>query len=453
MSVNKTALCATISLFVTVSGTTLAGNAWAADLVDPAQTTTTSDGAPGGSVEDIWTRDKLTGDWGGLRTDLAKYGIDIDLRLSQYYQGVASGGVNTNGEYGGTMDYRINVDAHKLGLWEGLAFNIHARSRFGEDINADAGALVLPNAGMLMPAPGNYQGTDVTGLTVSQTFPFVGGLLGNITVGKLDVIDLVTGFFPRASYGQEGFMNTNALASALPWFGAVQGLSLYGVMAVTINTKYQAAESGFVAAGTEGVSTSWGSLSDSFDDGVFLAGFHRFFWDMDNKMGYFMIFVGGSTKKQASNDPNDFVDLPGQGIASTNSKAPWDIALYIYQDLWQAVGNPNRKVSLTLGGTLGPDNPQFAQWNAFGALEAFGLYESRPHDRMGVAVWWNGLSDQFTELVSPVLSLRDTWGAEVYYNFQVTPWAHVSADLQLVQNQNKGDDFAVIPGVRFVADF
>ena len=61
-------------------------------------------------AEDIWTRDKLTGDWGGLRSDLTKHGIDIDLRLSQYYQGVTSGGVDTNSEYGGTMDYRFNFD-------------------------------------------------------------------------------------------------------------------------------------------------------------------------------------------------------------------------------------------------------------------------------------------------------------------------------------------------------
>ncbi len=33
--------------------------------------------------------------------------------------------------------------------------------------------------------------------------------------------------------------------------------------------------------------------------GVWLAGFHRFFWGMDDKMGYFMVFGGGSTMEQA----------------------------------------------------------------------------------------------------------------------------------------------------------
>jgi porin len=403
-------------------------------------------------AEDIWTRDKLTGDWGGLRSGLSKHGIDIGLRLSQYGQGVASGGVDQNGEYGGTMDYRVNVDANKLFGAKGLSFNMHARTRFGQDVNADAGSFALQNAGMLMPVPGDYHGTDITGLTVSQTFPFFGGRLGAVTVGKLDVIDLVTGFFPNVGYGQEGFWNVNSMVSALPWFGAIRGLSLYGGMGITINQEYKMAQSGLIFAGTKNVSTSW-DISDSFDDGVFLAGFHRFFWKMDDKPGYFMVFVGGSTKEQVSNDPHDFILIPGQGIKNTKRKKPWDIALYVYQDFWRAEGDPNRKATFFMGATVGPDNPQFAQWNFFANVEAFGPMKSRPHDRMGVAGWWNGLSPNFKELTSPVINLRNTWGFELYYIFAINKWLHLSPDLQLIKNERAADDLAVIPGVRLVIDF
>jgi porin len=405
------------------------------------------------ALRGIWNRDKLTGDWRGLRSDLSEHGIDFGLRLSQYYQGVASGGVDRDSEYGGTMDYRVSVDAGKLFGAKGLSFNMHARTRFGEDINADAGALVLPNAGMLMPAPGDYHGTDITGLTASYTFPVFAGRLANVSAGKFDVIDLVTGFFPDIGDGQEGFWNVNAMVSAMPYFGAVQGLSLYGGMAMTIHPKWQHPESGALAVGTANVSTSWGSLSDSFGDGVYVAGFQRLFWDLDDKMGYFMVYASGSTREQASNDPHDFVEIPGQGIVSTKEKEPWNVALYVYQDFWQAQGDPKRKANFIIGGTVGPDDPQFAQWNVFANVEVFGLFASRPHDRMGVGGWWNGLSSNFKDLTSPVADLDDTWGFEMYYNLEMTPWAHLSADLQLVQNQNNGDDLAVIPGIRAVIDF
>jgi porin len=407
---------------------------------------------PEAPAETLWTRDKLTGDWGGLRTDLAARGIDIDLRLSQYYQGVASGGVNERWEYGGTMDYRLNVDAEKLFGAKGWSFNMHARTRYGQDTNSAAGALALPNAGMLMPSPGDYEGTDITGLTATYTFPLFEGHLGSVTVGQLDVIDLVTGFFPNIAYGQEGFWNVNSQVSAMPYFGAVQGLSLYGGMAVTINEKYKIPQSGVIAAATQNSSTSWPDVSDAFDE-VYWAAFHRFIWEVDDNMGYFMVYGSASTKSQASNDPHDFVAIPGQGIESTEQNKPWDVALYLYQDIWKAPGDPDRKANVLIGGTFGSDNPQFAQYNVFANVEASGLISSRPHDRMGFGGWWNGLSPNFKKLTSPVTDLGNTWGLETYYNYQITPWAQVSADLQLLQNQNKGDDFAVIPGVRMVIDF
>ena len=60
-------------------------------------------------------------------------------------------------------------------------------------------------------------------------------------------------------------------------------------------------------------------------------------------------------------------------------------------------------------------NPQFAQWNIFAAIEAFGPMASRPDDRMGVAGWYNGLSDLYVDDVEFLagISLRDTWGFEI----------------------------------------
>jgi carbohydrate-selective porin OprB len=78
---------------------------------------------------------------------------------------------------------------------------------------------------------------------------------------------------------------------------------------------------------------------------------------------------------------------------------------------------------------------------------------SRPQDRMGVAGWYNWLSDDFKDLVSPVADLQDLYGFELYYNYQVIPSVHLTADIQLIENEFKDDDMAVIPGARLVVDF
>jgi porin len=408
-------------------------------------------------AEDIWTRDKLTGDWRGLRSDLSKHGIDIGLRLSYYGQRVTSGGVDKNGEFGGTMDYRFNFDTNKLfGTWKGFSVNMHARTRFGQDVLADAGGMTLPNTGMLMPLPGDYHDTDITGLIVNQYFPAGEEHIGLLTLGKIDILDAVTLFFPYASYGQEGFWNVNSLVSALPWFGAVNGLSLYGGWLATINKEHQIGQSAILVTGTENVTTattSWDSASDSFDDGAWIAAFHRFLYKLDGKPGYFMIFGGYSTRDQPSNDPHDFIFKPGEGIEDTDEEKPWDIAAYVSQVFWQAEGDPKRKATILIGGTAGPDDPQFAQYNFFAALEAYGPMASRPHDRMGVAFWYSWLSDEFTDLVSPVADLQDLYGLELYYNFAINKWLHLSPDLQLIENEREDDDLAVILGGRLVIDF
>ena len=315
------------------------------------------------SSESIWTRDKLTGDdWYGVRSGLSEHGIDLDLRLSQYGQRVTTAGIDVNGEAGGTMDYRVNIDTNKLfGTWEGLSVNMHARTRWGNDVSPDAGAFTLENTGMLMPLPGDYSDTDITGLTINQFFPVGEEHIGMLTLGKLDILDAVTLFFPNVGYGQEGFWNVNAMVTALPWLGAVQGLSLYGGWLATINKEHQLGQSAILITGTENVATEWSNVSDSFDDGAWIAAFHRFFWNMNDQTGYFMIFVGHSTRDQPSNDPHDFLIVPGEGIESTDEEKPWDVALYLYQDFWQAKGDPKRKANFMVGGTAGPDNPQYTQ--------------------------------------------------------------------------------------------
>jgi porin len=308
---------------------------------------------------------------------------------------------------------------------------------------------------MLMTHPCCNNVNYNTRLTFKNLIPLGEEHLGMFTLGKLDVIDAVTLFFPSVGYGQEGFMNVQSMVSALPWFGAVNGLSLYGSWLATINKEYQLGQSAILVTGTKNVTTEWGSLSDSFDDGAWIAAFHRFFWgDPDDKMGYFMVFGGGSTRSQASNDPQDFVVIPGQGIENTERHKPWDIALYLYQDFWKDKSNPNRKANFMIGGTVGPDNPQFAQYNGFANVEAFGLMKSRPHDRMGVGGFYNQLSSEFEDLTSIVgVELESVWGTELYYNAEITPSFHLTPNLQFVNNQNQSDSTAVILGLRAVIDF
>jgi len=82
------------------------------------------------------------------------------------------------------------------------------------------------------------------------------------------------------------------------------------------------------------------------------------------------------------------------------------------------------------------------------SVEGFGLIQGREKDRTGVAYFYNGLSNDLRRLTSGVLPLQEVQGVEVYYNAEVTPWFHLTGDLQVIDNADEANDPAIIVGLR-----
>ena len=102
---------------------------------------------------DILTRPRLTGDWGGVRDELGKKGVVLDVDLLMTPQVVMSGGRSTSGNFWGNVDYTLNIDTQKLGLWPGGFFKFEADTGFGSNVFQDSGATVPVNTAGLLPAP------------------------------------------------------------------------------------------------------------------------------------------------------------------------------------------------------------------------------------------------------------------------------------------------------------
>jgi porin len=426
----------------------IAGSVSAAEQSDPKPDSKLEAVENSAAVEyakTVWQREKLTGNWNGLRPILIDHGVDIEVRLSHYYQGVASGGVDKNWESGGKVDYLLTLDGHKLGLWPGFFVGVHAESQWGDTIGGDAGELTFPNTQMLYPAP-DYDGTSLTGLTFTQALSedFV------LFAGKLNSVDMWTMFYPNVGGGYEGFMNVNVLASALPWFRFVN-LSELGGGAFTLDEGR--VQAGVLAFDTNNSSTNSG-FDDLFDDGVAGLAFYRFFFEMDEKPGGLLFAVGGSTRKYGSLEETDWHFVPGQGLDVGKKRGAWATAVYFDQVFWQAAENTSRNAYVYTGWTIGDDDPSFGRWAGFIALEGVGVFESRAADRMGFAWYYSGLSNEFEDLVDDIgVRLRDTWGFEAYYNVELAQWLHVTGDVQVLENEFKGDDTALVLGVRTVVDF
>ena len=153
---------------------------------------------------DIWTRSTLSGDWGGLRNELATKGVTLDMNITQVGQGVVGGGKNGAWEYGGRGDLILNLDSGKLGLWPGGFFNFEMDGNWASAVNAKTGALMPVNSNQLFPLPPG----DIFGVSAWNFTQFLSPYFG-LGIGKFATITANSGDMNEFAHGKgdTNFMN------------------------------------------------------------------------------------------------------------------------------------------------------------------------------------------------------------------------------------------------------
>ncbi|HEY6430866.1 MAG TPA: carbohydrate porin, partial [Acetobacteraceae bacterium] len=76
-----------------------------------------------GFMTNLWTRNNLFGDLGGLRSALGKFGISLSLQTSDEILGNVSGGVKRGASGDGLTTLDVQLDTQKAFGWEGGTFN------------------------------------------------------------------------------------------------------------------------------------------------------------------------------------------------------------------------------------------------------------------------------------------------------------------------------------------
>ncbi|QDU89839.1 Carbohydrate-selective porin, OprB family [Pirellulimonas nuda] len=374
---------------------------------------------------------------------MAAHGVTYLGQATQFYQGVASGGAEQTFDYGGKIDQFLILDSTKLGLWEGTTMTMHAETRFGEDVNFDAVGLAPVNGAMLYPQEGEHS-TAITGLSLAQN------LTEDLqaTAGKFNGFDLFYSLYPQTGRGVNGFMNVSmiipvSVARTVP-------LSFMGAGAMKMNgTQPQA---GLIVFDNQSVATTSG-FDDMFNNGANIMGFVRFFTDVADLPGSHFFSGIWSTGEYTSLDRTDFVFVPGQGIQSTPVGGAYTL-LYIYEKaLWMDGCNPKRNISVLSMWGLADQQTSPVGWSANVALQASGFRDSRPHDAVGIGYFHTGLSNDFVNLLSPVLDLRDVDGVELYYSAAISQSFQLTGDLQVIEPAIADNDTAVVVGLRGTVGF
>jgi porin len=148
-------------------------------------------------------------------------------------------------------------------------------------------------------------------------------------------------------------------------------------------------------------------------------------------------------------DPRD--NIPPTGVPPTDDDV---LSFYynVYQYLWSE-GDRKWGVFGRFGIT---DGEAVFDWDMSVGLGGKGMFSSRPNDTFGIGYYYTAPSD--IPLLRAV-GVDDEQGVEAWYNFEITPWLHVTADLQVIDPGlestplSEGADTAWILGLRTRVNF
>ncbi len=397
------------------------------------------------AAPDFWHQEELTGDWGGTRSRWKEKGVELNFKLTQFYQGTAAGGIRQESEYNGKFETEFKFDFGKLAGWQFWSAEIKTETRFGGPALGGIGSISPVNTAAVTPGLDDTV-FSITALNITKLIPIdlKKGELFAVQVGRFNTLDLIdedffggsgtTRFFQIELNGGLTAAREIPLVTNGAAFAYIRGGQPFITLAVLDPNDH---------------STDAG-LSDLFADGV------SFVPAINFRTKYFgksaMHTFGGAitTKKYTPFAPLRQIIIPGPPLNPLEPKGgSWSVNYTFRQyfveraakDGWGFFG----QVSYA-----NEDTSPITSFFTMG-LGGNGLFKSRQRDEFGIAYSYTGLSDVLKDNINP-LGLGGRLSAEhqfeMFYNLYLTPWFRLTGDLQVIRPTRPLADTAIIPGVR-----
>ena len=393
----------------------------------------------------LFERGQLTGNWGGVRTRWKNKGIELVSSVTQFEQGVASGGIRTGEEYNGVADAGFNVDLEKLAGWKLWSFEIKAELRFGGPLLGGVGSIGPVNTAVIVPAA---DGTvlAITTLSITKLIPvhLKKGDLVAVSVGRFNLLDLLDEHF-FAGGGIERFMN-------IAQIGPLTVLSEVPLITNAVNLAYVRHGEPFLTLSVMDPNDHSvdAGLSNLFADGVtFAPGINvpaKYF----GKAAQHTLSGAITTKAQTPFDAIRTVLLPApperpitphRGSRSVSYTFRQYIVERAKKDGWgffTQVSFANESTS--------PVTPFFDL-----GLGGNGLFTNRRTDDFGVAYAYTDLSTSLKDNLDLLPfggRLRPEHLLEAFYNVHIAPWLQLTGDLQVIRPHRPLAETALVPAAR-----
>lgn len=390
-------------------------------------------------------RSHFLGNLGGSRTEWAKKGFTFDIAYNQYFQGVADGGVDTDAEYGGTIDYNINVDFDRMGLIPGGLLQMRAVSRYGQSVNGISGALIPVNADATHPTTTTLD-EDVALLLPMITYTQFFSETFGLSIGKMEMYGTTNEF--SGGKGRTQWWNINLAMPLSP--ALIVPYSVLGAATVYMPSP-NLTITGLVVTSSD---TSNSSGFNQLDDGLTALATLEYQFKINGLPGGFTLMPGYGWDNEF-HEINGRLTIEDEQLVASTEDTTWFFSADMWQYLWvedevnQRIGTADGRQDLQGVGVFSrietadeDTNPADFYFSA--GLNAKGLIPLRDNDAMGIAYSYTSMNKgRFLE----VLGIEESSTAwELFYNIELTPAVHLMLDAQVVNSALPNIDTATILG-------
>jgi porin len=384
---------------------------------------------------DLWTRSTLSGDWGGLRNELAAKGVTIDMSLTQAAQGIVHGGKDTGWQYGGGRgNITVNFDSEKLGLWPGGLLTAEAEGNFipqdnlFKSVNGKTGALMPVNSNQFYPMPAG-DNFNLPQLTFTQFISPYGRLL----IGKLDTTSGDANEFAHGK-GDTQFMNLAFNFNPVPLVTTPYSTLGTGLILFPTKDPRQAIVNFLVLQANGQASTS--GFNDLDANKLTFAGEGRVRTNFFGLTGHQLLGATFSNRKFTSIDQSLRFVIENRGLEE--KKGSWNVYYNFDQYLYEPKKGSGQGIGIfgRLAVSDGNPNPMHHFYSI--GVGGKGTIPGRPRDRLGLGFYYIDIKNpQFQGPFGTTKFLRDEYGFEAFYNIAITPWMLLTPDIQIVRGAQK----------------
>ena len=389
------------------------------------------------TTPDLWHKNTLLGDWGGLRPLLNNYGITFTVNQTSDYVGNTQGGVRQGFVYDGLLNLEVDFDLNKAIGWQGGRFHFSGYGIQGQDLSVNyIGNIMTATNVESQPSIAKIGEVWLEQRFLDDRVGLRGGL---IEADRYYMISPTASVFVNATFGFPDSWEVNMPGGGPGYPNAVPG----ALLSVQPNDTWMLTAS--VMNGTPiGPNTSSTRYGNDFPVGDGVLSWAEAAFSPRLQLGTTTLpgaykFGGWYNSTMVNNITQ--VDSGRTFANPVNQNYRGQYALYglLDQALWREDASENQGVSGFFRATYSPqENRNMVTWYFDTGLTYTGLFDGRPVDVLGLGFAWAKITPYLSGQIATQNTLAGTQSPmptaesliELTYQAPVSPWLTLQPFLQ-----------------------